>query len=170
MHYGSNEYFCESSLTPRSYSLSNEEMLFSSVLRELENHYDVFVSHSSRDKSAVLRIVEMIEDKGYKAYVDWIADSGSDRNDISEKIKIAIKKSTKLLYVHSHNSINSKWTPWEIGCFDSSKGSHNIVILPLLNDQKILPNYTGQEYLRQYDTIGADFFDEFLRSTQQRRV
>ena len=174
MHHGQKRYYVESILKPQKYnSFSHESMgksletIFSRVLREQEKYYDVFVSHSSKDKSAVLRIVEMIEEAGYKAYVDWIEDSDSDRNDISEKIKTAIRKSTKLLYVHSRNSINSKWTPWEIGCFDSSKGANNIIIFPLLGDQNLLPDYVGQEYLQQYNTMGADYFYEFLKSTRQ---
>lgn len=174
MHYGNDEYFVESELVPRNNHFSAEDSLaksrgsLSQKLREQQEHYDIFVSHSAKDKSIILCIVEMIEEMGYKAYVDWIDDSLSERDEIANKIKIAINKSTKLLYVHTHNSINSKWTPWEIGCFDSKKGKKNIAVLPLLSDKLNLPSYIGQEYLKQYDTISGDFLDSFLKSTRRQ--
>jgi hypothetical protein len=115
-----------------------------------------------------LRILEIIENKGYSAYVDWIDDSETDRNAIASKIKNAISKSARLLYIHTHNSINSKWTPWEIGCFDFAKGTNKIAIMPLLSESKYIPGYYGQEYLQQYNTISANYLFAFIDGNVDR--
>jgi hypothetical protein len=169
MHLGDNYFYYESRLKPKNNYFSTEDSVSKSVrnilsqtLRESESYYNVFISHSAKDKSIILRIVEIIEEKGFKVYVDWIDDSDTNRDEIASKIKKAISKSQKLLYVHTHNSINSKWTPWEIGCFDSLKGANKISILPLLSDDNKLPNYIGQEYLEQYNTISSNYIDTFL--------
>ena len=169
MHYGDDAYFIESKLIPKDTFFSTSDSISKSVrrilseaTREQRESYNVFISHSAKDKSIIQAITEKIEERGFSTYVDWLDDSDSQRNEIAIKIKKAISKSTKLLYIHSHNSINSKWTPWEIGCFDSLKGSHNIAILPLLSDQNELPKYIGQEYLQQYDTISANYLFQFI--------
>jgi hypothetical protein len=172
MHFGDNNYYRESGLKPSSGFLSSEgarDVFFSKSLREsLTQHYDVFLSHSARDKDAVLAILEIIENQGYSAYVDWIDDSQTDRNAIASKIKTAINKSARLLYIHTHNSINSKWTPWEIGCFDSAKGSNKIAIMPLLDNNNNTPKYYGQEYLQQYNTISANYLFNFIMGNVDR--
>lgn len=169
MHFGDNTYYRESGLKPSSRFLSSEgarDVFFSKSLREsLTQHYDVFLSHSARDKDVVLAILEIIQNKGYSAYVDWIDDSETDRNAIATKIKTAINKSARLLYIHTHNSINSKWTPWEIGCFDSAKGVNKIAIMPLLDNNNNTPSYHGQEYLQQYNTISASYLFSFIVGT-----
>jgi hypothetical protein len=167
MHFGDDYYYSESRLKPSEkfyFSGNAKTPIFSKSLREASTqHYDVFLSHSARDKATVLAILEVIQDKGYSAYVDWIDDSQTDRNAVASKIKTAINKSERLLYIHTHNSINSKWTPWEIGCFDSAKGVKKIAIMPLLNDNNIIPSYSGQEYLEQYNTISANYLFNFIK-------
>jgi hypothetical protein len=167
MHFGDDIYYRESRLKPSREYYSFESIKastsFSKSLREsLMQHYDVFLSHSTRDKDVVLAIYEIIESKGYSVYVDWIDDSETDRNIIALKIKNAISKSARLLYIHTHNSINSKWTPWEIGCFDSAKGINKIAIMPLLGENNNTPSYYGQEYLQQYNTISANYLFNFI--------
>lgn len=172
MHFGDNTYYLESRLKPSREFYSSESVkdyVFSKSLREsLIQHYDVFLSHSARDKDAVLAILEIIKNKGYSAYVDWIDDSQTDRNAIASKIKTAINKSARLLYIHTHNSINSKWTPWEIGCFDSAKEVNKIAIMPLLDNNNNTPSYYGQEYLQQYNTISANYLFNFIMGNADR--
>jgi hypothetical protein len=172
MHFGDHTYYRESLLMPSQefyFSGVAKDSVLSKSLREaLTEHYDVFLSHSARDKNTVLAILEIIENKGYSAYVDWIDDSETDRNAIASKIKTAIKKSAKLLYIHTHNSISSKWTPWEIGCFDSAKGVSKIAIMPLLDNKNNTPGYFGQEYLQQYNTISANYLFNFLSGNIDR--
>jgi hypothetical protein len=160
MHFGDHIYYRESGLKPSKEFYSTEsakyDVLIKSLREALTQHYDVFLSHSARDKNVVLAILEKIQNAGCSAYVDWIDDSQTDRNAIASKIKTAINKSARLLYIHTHNSINSKWTPWEIGCFDSAKGVNKIAIMPLLDDYNKFPSYSGQEYLHniiQYQPI-----------------
>jgi hypothetical protein len=166
MHFGDNTYYRESFLKPSEefyFSEGSKDRILNKSLREaLTQHYDVFLSHSARDKATVLAILEIIKNKGYSAYVDWIDDSQTDRNAIASKIKTAINKSARLLYIHTHNSINSKWTPWEIGCFDSAKGVNKIAIMPLLDNNNNTPSYSGQEYLQQYNTISANYLFNFI--------
>ena len=86
---------------------------------------------------------------------------------IAEKVKDAMNKSDYILYAHTHNSIDSKWVPWELGYFDSNKGNNKIFIMPIINSIG-KANYKGQEYLNQYEEIGVEYLDN-IESTKKRR-
>lgn len=55
-------------------SLKAAAECFSSIER-----YDIFLSHSFDDARVVKVIKELLEEKGFKVYVDWIEDEHLDR-------------------------------------------------------------------------------------------
>ena len=161
-----NTYYSESTLKSGIYLFSESKQLYEE--REIKsqsenNSYDIFLSHSSRDKPLITNLRKVLLSRGYSVYIDWIEDSELGRKEISPKLKTAMSNSKIMVYVHTYNSENSKWTPWEIGYFDSKKGSNRVGVMPILSMEKLIASYSGQEYLEQYTQIGADYLDEFIR-------
>lgn len=82
--------------------------------------FDVFISHSSRNKETIHSIVKTLNDEGLVCYVDWIADRQQLQRQLTSKetaevIVNRIKQSKFFLYIQSKECIASKWSPWELG-------------------------------------------------------
>lgn len=109
--------------------------------------YDLFISHSFKDKDIVIGLSYLFDKAGYKVYIDWIDDSNLDRKSVTPEtakiIKNRIKRSTGLSYISTTNSVSSKWCPWELGVGDGTHGK--VCILPIMS----IP-FNGQEYLGLY--------------------
>jgi hypothetical protein len=118
-----------------------------------QNHYDVFLSHSSSDADVIGGVKELLEARGLSVYVDW-ADDSLDRNNVTPEtaavLRGRMRVSESLIFATSENSSQSKWMPWELGFFDGLK-SNRIAIFPVLSfrDQ----TFKGQEYLGLYPLI-----------------
>ena len=117
--------------------------------------YDIFLSHSFSDADRILKIKRIIEEMGYRTYVDWIDDKQLDRSKVSKETAVVLKSRMKncnsLFFVTSDNSSSSKWMPWELGYFDGSKGL--VAILPIREDDAVTSVYNGQEYLGLYPYV-----------------
>lgn len=126
-----------------------------SVINENEK-YDIFLSHSSKDKEAVGGLASLLTDV-YKlsVYVDWINDPGLDRSnvtkDTAEILKLRMSNSACLFYVTSENAPKSKWMPWELGIMDALTGK--VAICPLSNKDSAENAFNGQEYLGLYPYV-----------------
>lgn len=118
------------------------------------NSFDVFLSHSSKDKQLILGVKQLIEDSGYTVYIDWVDDPQLDRANVNlqtaDVLRTRMKQSKFLVYVDSNNATTSKWMPWELGYFDGYK-PNKIGILPIRQNSE--GSYTGQEYLGLYPKI-----------------
>src|SRR5471032_1856330 len=59
------------------------------ILREEANatasyeKFDIFLSHASKDADLILGVKAILENLGYKVYVDWIEDSQLDRTRVT---------------------------------------------------------------------------------------
>ncbi|MFW2147606.1 toll/interleukin-1 receptor domain-containing protein [Acinetobacter sp. TY1] len=119
-----------------------------------KNTFDIFLSHSSKDKILILGIKRFIEDSRYSVYIDWVDDPELDRTNVNkhtaEQLRKRMKQSKFLVYVDSDNAKSSKWMPWELGYFDGYK-SEKLGILVIRNNSNEI--YKGQEYLNLYPTI-----------------
>lgn len=115
--------------------------------------FDVFLSHSIRDSEIILGVKKLLEAQSLTVYVDWIEDPTMDRTkvtaDTAANLRIRMKQSKSMIYVHSDNSPDSKWMPWEIGYFDGIKSV--IAILPVV--KSATDSYSGQEFLGLYPYI-----------------
>ena len=133
----------------------------SQILREdargfsTEKKYDIFLSHSYDDGEMILGVKRVIEDLGLTVYVDWLEDAKLDRSKITVAtaaiLRARMRVCTSLIYVHSSNSPDSVWMPWELGYFDGFKPSQ-VWILPLVSESDA--EFRGQEYLGLYPTVG----------------
>lgn len=142
---------------------------YSSILESIvksQNHqrqFDVFLSHSIRDKELVLGIAEFLKQMGKEVYVDWIEDRQLLRSSVTpetaETLRQKMNQSSRLLYLATDNASSSKWMPWELGYFDGLK-SGKVAILPLV-DYSFSP-FKGQEYLGLYPALDKDDLGRFL--------
>ncbi|UCI21349.1 toll/interleukin-1 receptor domain-containing protein [Mesorhizobium sp. B2-1-8] len=117
------------------------------------NSFDVFLSHSIKDKQVILGVKRFLERQDLVVYVDWIVDNDLERtkvnSDTAEKLRVRMRQSKSLLYAHSNNSPGSKWMPWELGFFDGSNG--HIAILPI--GKSADESFTGQEFVGLYPSL-----------------
>lgn len=115
--------------------------------------YDIFLSHSSDYAKKVAGLKLLLNDMGYKVYVDWIEDPLINRKNVNkttaQKLQERMKESTSLVYAFSENSSQSKWMPWELGYFDGIKGM--VAVLPISTRQS--SSFQGTEYLGIYPYI-----------------
>lgn len=113
--------------------------------------YDIFLSHSTKDKELVAGTKLILEDLGYSVYIDWIEDPQMNRSTVSKETAELLQKRMQnckcLFYAFSTNSGQSKWMPWECGYFDGIKNG-KVAVLPIsVNNDK---SFRGTEYLGLY--------------------
>lgn len=117
----------------------------------LKKEFDIFLSHSTKDKELVVGTKLILEDLGYSVYVDWIEDHKMDRSKVSKKtaeiLQKRMQKCKSLFYAFSTNSSESKWMPWECGYFDGIKNG-KVAVLPISKNSN--KSFNGAEYLGLY--------------------
>lgn len=113
--------------------------------------YDIFLSHSIRDKALVTGAIDRLKRAGFSVYVDWIDDAQLDRTAVTpenaERLRTRMRHCRSLLYLATDNASQSKWMPWEVGFFDGL-GQGEIGILPVLDDPH--EDFEGMEFLGLY--------------------
>ncbi|WP_428655016.1 toll/interleukin-1 receptor domain-containing protein [Runella sp.] len=113
--------------------------------------YDIFLSHSTKDKELVAGTKLILEDMGYSVYIDWIEDPQMNRNNVTKETAELLQKRMQncnsLFYAFSTNSGQSKWMPWECGYFDGIKNG-KVAILPISQNRE--NSFKGAEYLGLY--------------------
>ncbi len=99
-----------------------EDLLNAIYNSQLEQHksFDLFLSHSSKDVDALLGLKTMLNAKGINVYIDWVNDreqlSRSLTNkDTAKVIMERIKSCKAMMFVNTEASLQSQWTPWELG-------------------------------------------------------
>lgn len=103
-------YFTKPQL--RSY-LSHLEFANESISENAsQNEFDIFLSHSSKDKEYIIKLKQKFESYHHTVYVDWITDSHLSRNNVDKLTAAQIRKRMKqckcLLFATSENSSDSK--------------------------------------------------------------
>ncbi len=115
----------------------------------------VFLSHSHKDKKLAIGFIKLLEDLGFKVYVDW-NDSSMPRITSAEtarKIKERIRQMHLFIFLATKNGIKSRWCPWELGVADSLKDWDDILIVPVVDKHG---NFKGNEYLQIYRHLTLD--------------
>jgi hypothetical protein len=137
----------------------------------MDDDYDVFVSHSSKDTPAVRKLVELWQSWGHKVFADFLDEklleaSKNDRVDaaLSEHLRNVIRHCRVFVFVASENSIKSGWMPWELGLAHGAVGRVHIYRL----DDTDLTKIAGREYLALYQ--GKRFSDKDAEAYLQRVV
>lgn len=135
---------------------SATEVLNEGKIRDSVKLYDIFLSHSSKDKELIAGLKLILEDLGYSVYVDW-NDNALDPENVSpetaEVLRERMKQCKSLVYAFSENASNSKWMPWELGYFDALKNSR-VAVLPISQTAKYA--YKGSEFIGVYYVVQID--------------
>jgi TIR domain-containing protein len=149
----------ESSIRARARAATTVQKSAFTILKEhtrvqaSASQHDIFLSHAYADRDIVLGVALLIQDYGYKVYIDWRDDSTLDRSKVSSEtaavLRARMNASRCLLYSTTSNASESKWMPWELGF----KDGHNsrVAILPVV--QQSAMSYHGQEYLGIYPYV-----------------
>ncbi|MEW8048479.1 MAG: toll/interleukin-1 receptor domain-containing protein [Candidatus Thiodiazotropha sp.] len=111
--------------------------------------YDVFLSHSFDDARVVKLVKEMLEEKGFRIYVDWIEDEHLDRGRVTTEtastLRSRMDRCSSLIYLTSQSAQDSLWMPWELGYMDAKTGK--VAVAPIMDDDE---DFEGREYLGLY--------------------
>jgi hypothetical protein len=123
----------------------------------------LFISHSSKDKDAVDRIVAALSKDGHDIWVDSAKLAPGD--NISAKINEGLEQAEGLIVVVSENSFKSPYVQQEFAAIalqQISKGERRII--PVRIDQSAVPSYLAD---RVYLDLSRDFDQglQRLRST-----
>ena len=113
--------------------------------------YDVFLSYNHKDITIAKFVYNILKNNhGLSVYVDY-NDRSFNRNIVDKKTAQTLcnrlNACKSLIYVHSSNSKNSKWCPWEIGLASGLK-DFKCAIIPCVNESD--SEYDKQEYLTLY--------------------
>lgn len=153
------KFYTKSYLRNLSITGTRGTRTFSSSANESINKtsFDIFLSHSFKDKEYIKGLFLELTSHGYSVYVDWIIDPHLDRNNITkssvEHIRKRMRQSKSLIYATSENASNSKWMPWELGYMDGEKG--HCAILPITDSEH--SSFAGQEFLSVYPYVTKEY-------------
>lgn len=122
---------------------------------DYSKQYDIFLSHSIKDKEVILGLAQELKELGFTVYVDWVNDPQLDRSNVNkftaELLQLRMKSCNSLLFAYSNNSPSSKWMPWELGYFDGIK--NRVAVLQIVPTDDQGKKFPGQEYLELYPYI-----------------
>jgi len=122
--------------------------------RASNQSFDVFLSHSSKDKGILPSIINFLSQYGVNVYIDK-SDKELPKEtsaETGEILKNRIREAKKFIVLVSQNSKDSKWIPWELGIADVKRQIENMAILPTVQNNSA-PVWPKQEYLGLYPRI-----------------
>ena len=108
---------------------------------------DIFISYSRRDSAIVDEFVRLMEDEGFRV---WIDRDGIESGDAFKKVIVrAIKESGLVVFFSSEYSNASSWTAKEI----SVAVHHGKTIIPIKIDNTV---YNDEV---EFDLVSLDYID-----------
>jgi hypothetical protein len=118
----------------------------------------VFLCHSHLDGQLAKGVVALLEEAGWRAYVDWEDASMPEtpNRETAARIKQKIVDLDYFLFLATANSMSSRWCPWEIGYADGKKQIDRILMLPTTDGNRT----HGNEYLQLYRRIEMSSLDK----------
>ena len=135
-----------------------------------QQEYDVFISHSTKDKDIVKKIRQLLEEKyGLSAYIDWEEDAGTTRNEVADKVKEAMNISKSLIFIKTSNSDESQWTAWEVGRYDAIN-SDRIGVLLVEDDNFYEADWLHREFLTDYIILEKDDIVPFVQNGAKKLI
>ena len=132
-------------------NVKQSKTLFESIKFDCDT-YDIFISYSSKDLEYVKKVASILEDQGFKVYIDD-NDSVLDKTNVGEntakRLATIMNNCKCLIYVFTQNSAESFWCPWEMG-YMSSCNNFKCAVLPIVDVNR---NIEHKEYLLIYPRI-----------------
>lgn len=112
--------------------------------------FDIFLSHAFDDKELLEGTVLLLEDFGYKVYLDWKNDPQLDRTKVTTVTAAVLRERMRscrcLLFAVTPEAKDSVWMRWELGWKDGENG--RVAILPI--EGSTTDAWTGQQFLGLY--------------------
>lgn len=140
--------------TLRSAATRNRQVFVAKSLNEAltKNQQTAFLCHSHQDQELAKGLQNILNEHGWKVYIDWLDEElpTSPDKETAEKIKLKIKQTDWFLFLATPNSTSSRWCPWEIGYADAVKIHEKILMIPTIDDNG---RWHGNEYLQIYNSI-----------------
>lgn len=129
----------------------------------------IFLSHSHLDKELAEGFQNLLAQFGINVYIDWQDSTlpSEPNKETAERIKNKIKELDFFILLATDNSLSSVWCPWEIGIADLAKSYENILIVPIVDDNK---EFKGNEYLQLYRRLEADIRGILYVLTPQDKI
>ena len=162
---GFTSFESETRLFSKAEKIINESIESQKIAFHDHKQFDIFLSHSIKDKKKIAGLKLEMEDMGFSVYVDWVEDKLLDRTKVNKQTALLLQQRMKncrcLVYAFSENSGELKWMPWELGYFDGLKS--RVAVLPITN--KTGDTFIGTEYLGIYFYITIDKIDTTLNET-----
>jgi hypothetical protein len=123
----------------------------------------VFISHSSRDKEFVRRLIADLRASSVDLWLDEVELKVGD--SLRESIERGIKESNWLLVVLSANSVDSPWVRQELNAaFALELSRQSVFILPAVIDQCEIPAFLKDKVYTDFRTS----YDEGLQALLDR--
>lgn len=146
------KYFDDSDVRKFSKQIILEN--YSIEKRKSYDRFDVFLSHSTKDKAKLPSIINFLSNYNVNVYIDKSDEDLPKKTspETGEKIKRRIYEARKFIVLVSENSKESKWIPWELGIADEKKKIENVALLPIVQNA-LTENWQEQEYLGLYHRI-----------------
>lgn len=90
---------------------------------ESMKRYNIFISHSTKDRNFLIDLVHDINKQGKNVYVDWMEDiealqRSKTNAQTASVIKHRIDSSDVVLCIKTEGALSSEWIPWELGYAD----------------------------------------------------
>jgi len=132
------------------------------LIKEASAHTEayVFLSHSSIDRPRLGQIINLFSTFKAPVYLDFEDESlpRVTSAQTADSLRSTIHRCPRFVLVASSNIRESRWTPWELGYADGTKGAAKVAILPLVtsNSEEAL---VEQEYLGLYPMIAVATLD-----------
>ncbi|MBQ8464807.1 MAG: toll/interleukin-1 receptor domain-containing protein [Alphaproteobacteria bacterium] len=174
--YFNEKYLNSLPVSKKTVKDRNSYLAEAHISKEQKETFDVFLSHSSKDKNLVGKVRDVIEKEyHFSAYVDWDENSGMLRTEVADTIKEVMTRCKTLLIVKTQNSDESSWVSWETGYFEALKFKNitdrfdQIGVLVIDNEnfnQAVLENPFNcyhQEYLLRYTFVDENNLRTFIQ-------
>lgn len=107
-----------------------------------------FLSHSHKDALLAKGLQARLSRLGWDVYIDWEDTAMPDRPNVvtADRIRRKIVQLDLFLFLATHNSMTSRWCPWELGYADGKKPNSSILIVQTSDSAGTY----GSEYLELY--------------------
>lgn len=126
--------------------------------------HDIFLSHAFDDRELLTGTVLLIEDLGYKVYIDWRDDPKFDRKQVTPATAAVLRERMRasrcLFYSVTPGAKESAWMKWELGWKDGHNG--RTAILPIVSGSTEASN--EQQFLGLYPYVS----DGTVKGTDQQ--
>lgn len=118
------------------------------------DNYDIFLSHSSIDKSYFRNLRNFFSQYGANIYIDQFDENLPNRTSVQTANLLVNKISSyrKFIVLVTENSLNSNWVPWELG-FAHGRKRHNDIALMPISEYGTEEDWVNYEYLGLYNKI-----------------